>query len=471
MPPIPRPQILRFDRGQLGVALPAGLLSSAAATAAALERLSQLSPLDLAATAAIRLDLEESPEVPEGETAPEVREISVLGYWQTEKPACEGGEANANGFRIRNGGFRRFARSFAGQPFITGHDWGDVTKRGGIITRAWAEVEDAKLLSYQLVRIKAPWAIEALEYGQIDRFSIGAATSGEIRCTVHDSPVWEGDCWCWPGMEMDDGTIAEWEYQHATGVELSAVNVPAVDGTGYEEVAELLAEMTGRRVPRELAAQLRAGAGAHGLCAARGARRTMSRNTTPTKENQMDREKKALSLGLAADATWEQIAAEQERRNSLLQGDANDSYFAAQVASVRETHVVTDEAAAQLRAVAGTGAAMNRAAFDSALALLKMAAAKKVPPAPEAEKPAGGTLSSLPMGKLPNGGGLTPTAEADKVEKWSQDPEVAKEIRRMMKLSNAAGVRITEQDIRDHGPDAVNVISDDVISATKARGE
>jgi hypothetical protein len=62
-----------------------------------------------------------------------VTEYSIMGYRQTEKPASQGGRANENGFRFRHKALRAIARTARNQPFITGHNWGDVRARGGTI--------------------------------------------------------------------------------------------------------------------------------------------------------------------------------------------------------------------------------------------------------------------------------------------------------------------------------------------------
>jgi len=455
------PQLLRLDGGGLGLLLaPSSLIVSrdeADRLLALADAEDGETPSASAATA--------------GDSAPV--SIDVLGYRQTKLPAADGGRANANGFRIRHGAMRRFARTFAGRPFITGHDWGDVRSRGGTVTKAWAspppDAED-ELGTYQRCELTASWAIEAYNQKQIELFSIGARGLGEVRCTVHDCPPWTGDCWCWPGSDCGDGRIAELEYEDALALELSMVNVPAVDGTGYEETAELLAQMLGRPVPQRLAAELRAGGGERGPSAPPRARSTMAVTATPSPEREMDpRERQARKLGLAPEATWEQIEAEQDRRGAAalqLQSENDASFFDQQIASLRTTHEVSDAAVTKLRAAVfppgagGAATTLNRAQLASSLDLIRDTAPARVAeptaaPVHLGARPA--LLSERPMLAQPAGGDLPETD--DRLQQWQGNPELA----RTMRL---AGVRA--DDIRKHGPRRVATVPEAIINAQGA---
>jgi hypothetical protein len=190
----------------------------------------QLIALDAAPTSA---PTRAATETAEGEDAPIT--IRVLGYRQTAAPAARGGVANRKGFRVRPDALAALAASFAGAPFLTDHDWGDVRARGGTV-RAAAVVDlgaGERGIEFTL-ELTADWALEALEEGNLTAFSIGAIPSGATLCTVHGGPVFDA-CYCLPGeqVEVKGGTAtAEWEHEAAEGVELSAVNVAAVVGTG-----------------------------------------------------------------------------------------------------------------------------------------------------------------------------------------------------------------------------------------------
>jgi hypothetical protein len=130
-------------------------------------------------------------------------QYSVLGYRQTEKPAA-GRQGERERVPVPPQGDARDRADLPRQPFVTGHDWGDVRARGGTIVDAYAEPPaDASRRARLLLRaaeVIADWALAGLEDGTIDRFSIGARGEGEITCTIHGSPVWT-ECWCWPLME------------------------------------------------------------------------------------------------------------------------------------------------------------------------------------------------------------------------------------------------------------------------------
>lgn len=432
--------------------------------------------------------------------------IDILGYRQTKLSAAEGGKlVNGYGWRLRHGAMRAFARTFAGQPFLTGHDWGDVRSRGGLVIKAWAgppaNGEEGELAAYQRAELTAEWAREAYQQGQIDRFSIAASGTGDVRCTVHDCPPWSGDCWCWPGSDCGDGRIAEFEWEGAIAHEVSAVNVAAVDGTGFEEVAAGLSDMVGRKVPDRLlellaasrdsglgrwevvaAIAARAGVGAPAPSSAEAPSLKLAKTEpTPPPENSMDREKMARKLGLAPEATWEQIEAEMDRRSAVqaslqqsqasLQAENDASHFDREVASLRQTHELSDVAVTRLRsscfaaAAAGGAATLNRAQLASSLELLRETAPKKAP-APVAvtehsaqfagARPA--TLSSLPMGPDP-GSAAALAAGEDRLGMWTQNPDTARELKSMM-----AAARITVADIQAHGPTKVATVPEDVIN-------
>jgi hypothetical protein len=229
---------------------------------------------------------------------------------------------------------RALARSFRGKAFIGGHDWGDPKARGGDIVDAYAEEieNDTEIAIFYDIVAKAPWAIEGLANGTIDRFSLGVDPKGEITCTVHDVPVWStDDCWCWPGQTVEDGLVAEWEFEDGEGLELSAVNVPAVEGTGIVEASAdadagsyaALAALCGRESVR---ARNALGGGSKGGARVGGFRRepapiTMAVSNDSPRGALMDRALLCQKLGLPATATDEQILA-RSRENATAAAQA-----------------------------------------------------------------------------------------------------------------------------------------------------
>jgi hypothetical protein len=453
----------------------------------------------------VRADARDSGPVPKRSPTPDVESFTALGFRQTVAAANKGGTANANGFRFRNESMRSLARSFRGQPFLTGHDRGDVRARGGTIRDAYLEQLDASAevaILYDIDAV-ADWAKDGLANGTIDRFSIGASRGdGEIVCTVHGAPVFV-ECVCFPGEAVEyegDEMIAEWEYQDPIGMELSAVNVPAVLGTFVVEataseaeieryvsarvdLARQLAEVCGRSHPH-IANMTEGGWLPRGFTAARG-RRTIAA-CRPAQELSMDpREQMAKALGLPITATWEEITAKQaqvtaEANVARAQLDANGRELEAarsrEIAAERErdaAHVeaeitrltsvrqVSAEVVAELRA---TGAAQgSRAAFDRSVALVERTAPERLQ-APSAGGGRAALQSDAAAARTDAaaGGAAMPT-EPDAYEQHASNPELPKLMR---------ACRLTPDDVRAHGPRQIAVVHNlgDLINATNERG-
>ena len=83
---------------------------------------------------------------PAKKVKPEGTTYTIVGYRQTAEPAVRGGKANRQAIRFRNAGLRAMARTFRGQPFLTGHNWSDARARGGTVLDAWVEDVDGELL-------------------------------------------------------------------------------------------------------------------------------------------------------------------------------------------------------------------------------------------------------------------------------------------------------------------------------------
>jgi hypothetical protein len=430
--------------------------------------------------------------------APERKQYSVLGYRQTDKPAAAGGKANANGFRFRHKAMRAIARTFRGQPFVTGHNWGDVRARGGTIVDAYAEPPadgPDELGFFYRLEVIADWALRGFEDGTIDRFSMGARGEGEITCTIHGSPVWT-DCWCWPLMEID-GVIAEWEYESARGLELSAVNVPAVDGTAvldeldlddkehaaaFERDLEQLAAVCGRRWRPDAIASLVAqlGGAPKGGFPRAGVVPTMTACTTASRgSDQMDRALICKSLGLPATATDEDILARMTQQGTeagqaeVLRAQLADltrdrdrvsdnAHVEAEITRLRAERQVSDEVVASLRATAAKPG--GRAAFDSTLAIVQ-ASAPRIGAAPVVRA----TLQSdakpaLVPGAAP-GSSVTAAGavEIDAYDANKDNPELHPLMKRC---------QLTAEQVRKHGSRTFNVVPGlrDLMAATELRG-
>jgi len=159
------------------------------------------------------------------------------------------GKRNHRGLRFSAEALANGASSWKGRPFLVDHNTYEQEARKGTILTA-EHGTDAKgaaaiFMGFSLVK---PDAVISYLDGTLDRFSIGWFSTGPVLCTVHGSDVTSSEsCRCWPldAVEIDGKTqIVQYEYQSIRGKELSAVNVPAVDGTHIEDYrAALSAEL------------------------------------------------------------------------------------------------------------------------------------------------------------------------------------------------------------------------------------
>jgi hypothetical protein len=143
------------------------------------------------------------------------------------------------------------AASYIGMPVLLDHDTGTQAARIGTITAS--ELHDhggTGWSSFKMgLQIVKPEAVISVLDRTLDRFSIGWSATGPVNCSVHGVDVRSRDsCGCWPGETvMLDGKphVVEFEFQSADGTEVSAVNVPAVKGTGIQDIrAALAAELS-----------------------------------------------------------------------------------------------------------------------------------------------------------------------------------------------------------------------------------
>jgi hypothetical protein len=153
---------------------------------------------------------------------------------------------NANFFRFRDEDLPAFAESFAEAPFLRNHDITDVDARAGTIRESWLVPDPTGGTQIvQEIDITVPRDIEAVLNEQIDRFSISWFWDG-ITCTVCGQDWYS--CSHWPGKTYPPpantpplvggagGGVCELVFESPRGRETSAVNTPAVIGTGIESV-------------------------------------------------------------------------------------------------------------------------------------------------------------------------------------------------------------------------------------------
>jgi len=443
---------------------------------------------------AILLDAAQPPAAmapPAKKVKPEGTTYTVVGYRQTIEPAVRGGKANRKAVRFRNGGLRAMARTFRGQPFLTGHNWSDTRARGGTVLDAWVEEVDGEMLLLFELLVTKDWAIAGFEDGTIDRFSMSADFLGEILRTLHDVPIWsEPECRCWPGMEVD-GQVVEFEAENGAGIELSAVNVPAVDDTYVTALgapaelndpaarrlhaARAFGEHCGRAHP-PIERLAMGGAPAGGFRAPQPQPRMAADDqhggTT------MDRALICRQLGLPETSTDEQIADKLRQlgadaaqagvlRAQLSQSAADREaerevrHVDDAIAGLQASHQVTDTVIEQLRAAAAPPG--GRAAFDTALGLVRESAPKKPAPVdPAAAPPARAALQS--DAKPASGPAAAP------LEDGPDAFELAKDNPHLGRLMKAA--KLSVEHVRQHGSRTFHVIPNlrELAEATIQRG-
>ncbi len=197
-------------------------------------------------------------------------------------------EANANFSTFRERDLKRLAKSFKGRPFLRDHDRGDLLARGGTIKNSELTETETHFEIVQTLELVKPWAQEAALDGTLEAFSIGwdppsndlETRMNSVNCTVCRCSMFASDCPHLPGDSAEvDGSdqpvIVEAEFSKPRGAEVSGVTFPAVQGTQVEAIRTAL---------------------------------SAARNQTPKKKApRMDKETLA-ALGLAEDATEEQIA-------------------------------------------------------------------------------------------------------------------------------------------------------------------
>jgi hypothetical protein len=201
-----------------------------------------------------------------------------------------------------------FAKSFVGMPMLRDHASWSTAARIGTITSSelsthggtgWSSIDMG-------LHVVKPEAVISVLDGTLDRFSIGWASTGPVTCSVHNCDVRKrGSCGCWPGDTVEvDGKpqIVEYQFESAEGIEVSAVNVPAVTGTKITDVRAALAAELGFETPREeIPMQLTRLAAALGLAALTAADEDRAVQTVEARERASTQERTA------------RLAAEQER--------------------------------------------------------------------------------------------------------------------------------------------------------------
>lgn len=137
---------------------------------------------------------------------------------------------NLNPYRFNDGDLPAFARSFEGQPYLRDHNTYSIDARDGTLTAA---DYDGEWINADVRLTTRRGMIDYLE-GKMDRFSIGWHFDDAI-CSICNTSFFSRDCSHWPGGRYKVGNEVQTcilTFVNPRGKELSAVNTPAVSGTG-----------------------------------------------------------------------------------------------------------------------------------------------------------------------------------------------------------------------------------------------
>lgn len=176
------------------------------------------------------------PQIESGQL--EFIEFEARTFRQETKP-------NRNYVRFRDEDLLTFANSFKGQPFLRNHDQHDIGSRDGTIAGSKLESKDF----LQTIKLTTRAGMLAYVEGQIDRFSIGWYAEW-IMCSICEQDWLR--CSHWPGHKYKVGEnqtekLCELVMMNPKGKETSAVNAPAVEGTGLlEELTQFKLEVIGK---------------------------------------------------------------------------------------------------------------------------------------------------------------------------------------------------------------------------------
>jgi len=131
-----------------------------------------------------------------------------------------------------------FAASFEGKPFLRDHEQHEIDARDGMILASM--LDGGQIV--QDIRITTRRGMIDYVEGKIDRFSIGW-DADQMICSICNQDYLGGQCMHIAGRSYDtlDGPqTCMLVFINPVGVETSAVNVPAVDGTYIESQLQKL---------------------------------------------------------------------------------------------------------------------------------------------------------------------------------------------------------------------------------------
>lgn len=137
---------------------------------------------------------------------------------------------NLNPYRFNVEDMPSFAQSFEGQPYLRDHNTYTIDARDGTLISSQF---DGEWINADVRLTTRRGMLDYLE-GKMDRFSIGWHYDDAL-CSVCNASFFSHDCSHWPGQKYKVGSEVQTcvlTFVNPRGKELSAVNVPAVQGTG-----------------------------------------------------------------------------------------------------------------------------------------------------------------------------------------------------------------------------------------------
>jgi len=203
---------------------------------------------------------------------------------------------NRNPYEFKSEDLHAFAASFEGEPFLRNHDTQNIEARDGTILDS---AEEGGIFK-QTIRLTTRRGMTDFVEGKIDRFSIGWYYD-DVMCSICKQSWFSMECRHSPGRvyKVDSKDVTcKLIFINPRGKETSAVNTPAVEGTGLDTLQEYKLEVTGNPA------------------ATHPGQNSRRDNQTPTKGGQM---KKKVKVMVTDPETNEQSEVEGEQVEQTLQ--------------------------------------------------------------------------------------------------------------------------------------------------------
>jgi hypothetical protein len=158
---------------------------------------------------------------------------------------------NRNPYRFMDADMTDFSASFEGQPFLRDHDTAEIESRDGMILSSFWDGSAMQ----QDIRLTTRRGMMDFVEGRIDRFSIGWFYD-DCLCSICNTSWYSKDCQHWVGAKyqtLSGEQTCELIFVNPKGKEVSAVNAPAVEGTGViAQLSELKREYLANETKGEL---------------------------------------------------------------------------------------------------------------------------------------------------------------------------------------------------------------------------